>query len=251
MPTDPQAIERGQHFATIFLCIRCHTENLGGKIFYEVPGMLSVPTPNLTSGAGGVGSLYTDQDWVRAIRHGVRRDGKALFIMESKAFYYISDKDLGELIAYVKSVPPVDNQFPERSVPFLGRLMLGVGMFPPFPADQINHTTPAPPAPAPGETVAYGQYLSHICTECHGENLKGAPFGPPGKEVPTPNLAPGGELGSWSKEDFITTMRTGVTPKGHQLNQEMPWMYFGQMTNDELSAVWMYLQSLSTLEQDS
>jgi hypothetical protein len=29
----------------------------------------------------------------------------------------------------------------------------------------------------------------------------------------------------------------------------MPWKYFGQMTNDELRAVWMYLQSLPPLEQ--
>jgi mono/diheme cytochrome c family protein len=251
VPTDAQAIERGKHFATIFLCTRCHTETLGGEVFYDIPGMLTIPTPNLTAGAGGVGAFYTDQDWVRAIRHGVDHDGRALFIMESKAFYYISNEDLGALIAYVESVPPVDNQLPEQSIELPGRLSMGAGMLPPFPADQIDHVGPRPTAPAPGVTAEYGQYLTHTCTECHGANLNGAPFGPPGQQVPTPNLTPGGELGTWSKEDFIMTLRTGVTPGGHELSEEMPWKYYGQMTNDELSAVWIYVHSLPTLGQGS
>ena len=64
-----------------------------------------------------------------------------------------------------------------------------------------------------------------------------------------PNLTRGGEMDGWSEEDFIATMRTGVTPSGHQLNDFMPWKYFGQMTDDELKAVWMYLQSLPALPQ--
>jgi len=249
VPTDPQAIERGQHLATIFLCTLCHTDNLGGKLFYDIPGMLSIPTPNLTSGVGGVGAFYTDEDWARAIRHGVAHDGRPLFIMASKAFYYISDEDLGALIAYVKSVPPVDNQLHERSIQLLGRLLMGAGMLPPFPADQIDHTGPRPTTPTAGVTAEYGQYLARTCTECHGTNLNGAPFGPPGQEVPTPNLTPGGELSFWTQMDFFTALRTGTTPGGHELSQEMPWKNFGQMTDEELKAVWTYLQSLPALEQ--
>ena len=249
VPADAQAVERGRHIANVFLCTRCHTDNLGGELFYDIPGMLSIPTPNLTSGAGGVGAFYSDQDWVRAIRHGVGYDGRALFIMESEAFYYLSNEDLGALIAFLKSVPPVDNTFPERKIALPGRLMMGAGMLPPLPANQIDHSAPRPTPPAPGMTIAYGEYLSHTCTECHGANLNGAPFGPPGQEVPTPNLTPGGEPGSWSEEDFFKTMRTGITPNGRQLNGDMPWMYFGQMTHDELSAVWMYLQSRPAMSQ--
>lgn len=251
IPTDAQAIERGKHLTTIFLCTRCHTETLSGQLFYEIPGMLSIPTPNLTSGAGGVGTVYTDQDWIRAIRHGVDDEGRALFIMESKAFYYISDEDLGALIAYVKSVPPVDNSFPERRIEPLGRLMMGAGLLPRLPADEIDHNGQRPSAPTPGVTAEYGQYLAHTCTECHGANLSGAPFGPPGQEVLTPNLTPSGEPGFWTEEDFSTTLRTGAAPGGHQLDEEMPWKYYGQMTDDELKALWLYLQSLTPLDQGS
>jgi mono/diheme cytochrome c family protein len=153
------------------------------------------------------------------------------------------------LIAYLKSLPPVDNELPGRRIELLGRLMMAVGMFPPLPVDQIDHTSPLPVGPEPGVTIAYGEYLSRTCTECHGDKLNGAPFGPPGQEVPTPNLTPGGELASWSEEDFFTTMRTGVTPYGRQINEEMPWKYFGQMSDEELGAVWLYLQSLPALDQ--
>ena len=249
VPTDAQAVERGKHLATIFICTRCHSDNLGGQVTFTIPGMLNIPTPNLTSGAGGVGAAYRDDDYVRAVRHGVGRDGRALFIMPAKVFHYLNDEDLGAIIAYVKSLHPVDNTLPQRRIELIGRLMLGAGFFPPFSADQIDHFSPPRSVPAPGVTAAYGQYLAHICTECHGANLNGAPFGPPGQEVLTPNLTPGGELSAWSEGGFINTMRTGVTPSGHQLDQEMPWKNIGQMTDDELRALWMYLQSLPDLEQ--
>jgi len=56
-------------------------------------------------------------------------------------------------------------------------------------------------------------------------------------------------MSSWSEEDFFKTMRTGVTPGGRQLNEEMPWKYFGQMSDDELRAMWLYLKSLPAMEQ--
>jgi mono/diheme cytochrome c family protein len=249
IPTDTATVQRGQHLATILICTRCHVENMAGKVDFAIPGMLTIPTPNLTTGTGGVGSFYTDADWVRAIRHGVGHDGRALFIMPSKSYYYLGDEDLGAIIAYLKSLPPVDNELPERRIELLGRLMDGAGMFPPDAVEQIDHTGPRPAAPEPGVTVAYGEYLARTCTECHGANLNGIPFGPPGEEVPSPNLTPGGKLAAWSEEDFFSTIRTGVTPEGHQLNIDMPWMYYARMSDEELRALWLYLQSLPALAQ--
>ena len=64
-----------------------------------------------------------------------------------------------------------------------------------------------------------------------------------------PNLTSGGEMVAWSEQDFFTTIRSGVTPSGRQLNEEMPWKFYGQMTDEELKALWLYLQSLPALEQ--
>ena len=132
VPTDAQARQRGEHLATILMCSDCHTANMGGQVFYTIPGMLSVPTPNLTAGAGGTVPAFSEEDWVRAVRYGVRPDGTALFIMPSASYHEISDEDLGAVITYIKSLPPVDNVMPERRVEIMGRLMMGAGMFPPF-----------------------------------------------------------------------------------------------------------------------
>ena len=83
IPTDQASIARGEHIATIRLCRDCHSETLSGQS-ESVPGLITMAFPNLTSGAGGVGATNTDEDWVRAIRHGVGHDGRGLLLMRSR-----------------------------------------------------------------------------------------------------------------------------------------------------------------------
>ncbi len=59
VPTDAGSIQRGEHLATILLCTRCHADNLAGQLYFDAPGLLSIPSPNLTAGAGGIGGTYT------------------------------------------------------------------------------------------------------------------------------------------------------------------------------------------------
>jgi mono/diheme cytochrome c family protein len=247
IPTDQASIARGEHIAAIRMCGYCHTEALSGQS-ETVPGLITLTFPNLTAGKGGVGASNSNEDWVRAIRHGVGHDGRGLVIMPAQVFYYLSDEDLGALIAYLTTLPPVDNELPPLSLGPLSRVMLALGEAPFRTPDVIviDHESPRPVAPQPGITKEYGQYLTHVCTQCHRENFNGQTLE---REGHVPNLTPGGEVAFWSEEKFIATLRTGVTPSGHQLNEYMPWKYFGQMTDDELKAVWLYLQSLPALEQ--
>jgi len=252
IPTDQASIARGEHIATIRMCRYCHTEALSGD-FETVPGLITLSFPNLTSGAGGVGATNTDEDWVRAIRHGVGHDARGLALMPARVFYYLSDEDLGALIAYLKSLPPVDNELPATDLGPLGRVMLVLGQVPPEAVvpdvTVIDHDGPRPVAPEPGVTVEYGKYLASTCTLCHGSDLNGQTISEGGPEYLAPNLTPGGEVGYWSEEQFFATLHTGVAPSGRKLKDVMPWKYFGQMTDDELRAVWLYLQSLPALEQ--
>jgi mono/diheme cytochrome c family protein len=77
--------------------------------------------------------------------------------------------------------------------------------------------------------------------------LSGGKVDDPTSNLLGPNLTPGGELTAWSAADFITTIRTGVTPAQHTLNDMMPWKTYGKMSDDELQAVFLYLQSLPKL----
>ena len=251
IPTDQASIVRGEHIATIRMCRHCHIDNLSGQTA-GAPILITLSVPNLTSGAGGVGDTNTDADWVRAIRHGVGHDGGGLVLMPSRIWYYLSDEDLGALIAYLKSLPPVDKEMPPTDLGPLGRVMLTLGQLPPEIVPNvtvIDHAGPRPVAPSPGVTVEYGKYLTSTCTLCHGSNLNGQTVREGGNVYVALNLTRGGEVGFWSEEQFIATMRSGMTPNGHQLKDFMPWKYFGQMTDDELKAVWLYLQSLPALPQ--
>ena len=251
IPTDQASIVRGEHVATIHMCQHCHMDNFSGQTA-RVPGMVTLSIPNLTSGAGGVGATNTDEDWVRAIRHGVGHDRRGLSLMPSATWYYLSDQDLADLIAYLKSLPPVNNQMPPTDLGALGRVMLTLGQLPPEIVPNvtvINHSAPRPVAPKPGVTVEYGKYLARTCALCHSANFNGQTIREGGNVYVVLNLTRGGEVGYWSEEQFITTLHTGVAPSGHHLKEFMPWKYFGQMTDDELKAVWLYLQSLPPLPQ--
>lgn len=251
IPTDSTSMARGEHIATIRMCRHCHLDDLSGQAA-GAPIILTLSVPNLTSGEGGIGDANSDEDWVRAIRHGVGQDGRGLVLMPSSTWYYLSDEDLGALISYLKSLPPVDKELPNTDLGPVGRVMLTLGQLPPEIEPNvlvIDHDGPRPVAPQPGVTVEYGKYLATTCTLCHGSSFNGQMISEGGPEYLAPNLTMGGELRAWSEADFITTLRTGVTPTGHKLIGMMPWKYFGQMTDDELRAVWMYLQSLPSLPQ--
>jgi mono/diheme cytochrome c family protein len=250
IPSDEEALVRGEHVATVRGCTDCHTKNLAGGTLIDEPAIGQINPSNLTSGAGGIGGSYTDTDWVRAIRHGVGPDGKPLIFMPSQEFYFLSDEDLGALIAYLKTVPPVDNQPPTITIGPLGRVLFLAGQIDLVPAEKIDHKAPRPVGADPRVTVAYGQYLAVGCAGCHGPGFSGGPIpGVPPEWPAAANLTPGGDLANWSDQEFIDTLRHGVTPEGKELDsQYMPWPTYSQMTFDELKAIWLYLQSLPATE---
>ena len=251
---DDTAVARGDYLVNVVSsCGLCHGDNLEGEVLIDGEIGMYVVAPNLTGGEGGIGSTFTDADWERAIRHGVGADGRVLVVMPSNFFQHYSDADLAAMIAYLKTVPPVDNAFDQRKVGFPGSLLGGVLAFDEFTRiNGIDHASVGENAPVEGATAEYGEYMVNIamCGECHAANLAGivGEDGPP----PGPNLTPGGDLGSWTEADFITAIRTGQTPTGQQLDgEQMPWGTFSQMSDTELQSIWLYLQSLPALPNNS
>jgi mono/diheme cytochrome c family protein len=250
IPTDAESIARGQHFANIY-CAGCHGPDLGGTEFFSDPALGAVHAKNITRGNGGVGTYYTDADYIRTLRHGVNPEGASVFIMPANNFYHLSDEDLGDIIAYLKAAPPVDRQWAPRSFGPMGYILGGLGVFDSFyVAEQINHTAPRPVAPAVGVTSEYGSYLVTLsdCRTCHGQDLAGGRIPDPTISVIAPNITPGGEPGLWTEQDFINTIRTGVNPAGHALDPNvMPWKDYAQFSDDELKAIWTYIHGLPKL----
>jgi mono/diheme cytochrome c family protein len=136
IPSDATTIARGRHLASAAThCSGCHGADLAGQTMVDAPPFRLVP-PNLTRGTGGVGSGYTTEDWVRAIRFGVRPDGTPIQIMPAYNYHALSDTDLAAIIAYLQSVPPVDNDPGPTELRLLGRLLLLAGELE-LPADRV------------------------------------------------------------------------------------------------------------------
>lgn len=250
LPTDPASLELGKHRVEV-LCAGCHGPDLGGVADWFIAGPLgSIDSANLTSGEGGVGRRYTSiTDYVRAIRHGINPQGKPIYMPAVVALNHMSDHELGSVIAYIKSLPPVNRQTRGHRFTPLAKIMLGAGLLGKLPVEAVDHTN-QPAEPQPGETIAYGKYMVTIsdCLTCHGENLAGGRYPDPTIKVTVPNLTPGGDLATWTTTDFITTIRTGFTPSKRPLSPElMPWDYYKNATDEELTAMFLYLKSLPAL----
>ena len=250
IPADAEALARGEHWVNA-QCIGCHGDDLSGGPFFEAP-FATVDAKNLTSGKGGIGGEFKDEDWIRALRHGVGTDGVTVFIMPAGDFRYFSDADLADVIAYVKSIPPVDKETREPNFNLLGKAMVGAGIFGKgvLVAKDIEENPAALSYPPAGATAEYGDYLVNVsgCRVCHGGKLSGGKSPDPAAKN-APNLTPGGELIAWDEADFLKALRTGVAKSGRQLDpKEMPWEHFKNLSDDELKAIWAYLQTQPKLE---
>ena len=245
---DTESVARGQHLAqAINACIACHGEDLEGKPFIDESPIGYLPAPNLTSGAGGVGAGATDAQWAAAIRHGVGFDGRVMTNMPNIHYAQIGDQDLAALIAYLKQLPPVDHELGERDFEPMGTIIFGFLAFDAWPVNVIDHAAVGGEAPPAGPTEEYGAYLATVgaCSECHGPNLAGNtnPDGPP----MGPNITPGGKLAAYNENQFLSFMRSGITPDQREVSEEMPWIEYRLQTDEELQALWAYLSSQPSL----
>lgn len=244
-----QAVERGRHLvASRYPCGECHGADFGGGVMIDDPALGRMLGPNLTAGRGSAVAAYGPGDWDRAVRHGVSPRGRPL-LMPATDFQLMSDQELADVIAYVRSLPPVDNEVAPSRLGPLGTVLMATGRLP-LAADLVpSHGTPHPFLPPESEvSVEFGRHLAGVCTGCHGEGFAGGPV--PGGDPswpPAANLTPHPEgLGSWSYEDFAETMRNGIRPGGSALAVPMSAMipYARNMTEVELLALWAYLRSL-------
>jgi mono/diheme cytochrome c family protein len=241
IPADAASIARGKYLAEkVAVCTECHGADLGGQVVHDNVPMGRLVAANLTRGRGGLPADYADADFVRVLTHGVKRDGRSVIFMPV-IDYVFTPEDLGAIIAYVKSVPPVDRTVPTMSV---GPMARALGLFVDFPlasASLIDHGTPRlAPRPAPGDAAAMGKYLvsSAGCQGCHGATLAGGSGPPPGGA----NITPVG-IGEWGERDFMVALRTHRRPNGSAIDEVMPRGY-GDMTDADLASIFAYLRTV-------
>ncbi len=246
IPIDSVSIERGRILSVD--CRSCHGVDLAGKVFFDDPNIGVLPSSNLTRAKGSETETYTNQDFVRAIRHGLNKSGNKLMIMPCKSISHLSDKDLGSLIAFINTLPKVEKTFEKRKFTYMAQVMAGAGLFGDmFHYDLIDHiNTKNIPSVAIGPTVEYGSYLVNIhgCNDCHKKDLKGGKSPDP-VSPPVSDISMTGNFGKWTLEQFTNVFRTGTTPEGKALQSEfMPFAGLGAHSDEEIEAVYKYIKSL-------
>ncbi len=242
LPADAAALAHGKHLFVTRGCSDCHGADGGGRLVFDAGPVLKLVAPNITP-AGIVKGVTGDQI-AAAIRHGVKPDGHPMVFMPTIDFHEMSDTDTAALVAYVQSLPASANDPGKLQIRPLGLMMYAMGKFPLLPAEDVDHSPRSRVGPPVGATAAYGRYLAHGCTGCHGANLAGQHVpGTPPSFKPAKNLTPAG-IGAWKEADFRRALREGKRPDGSDIDPFMPWKAYSTMSDEEISALWAFLQTL-------
>ncbi len=252
-PSDSASIARGEHVTkALAKCADCHGADYGGLVMLDDAPIGRLVAPNITNGRGSVVANWTDADYERAIRHGVAKDGRRLIIMPSHEYQLLSDEDVGVIIAYLKTVAPVDRENPTISLGPVARGLYAAGKMPWFPALSVTHRSEVVASVVPDSTAAYGRYLaSGGCSGCHGANYSGGPIaGAPPEWPAAANITPTG-LAMYDYPAFVKALTEGVRPDGSTLHPIMPVQATKLMTPLEMTALWKYLQTVSPAETGS
>jgi mono/diheme cytochrome c family protein len=234
LPADPASIAEGKRLATLRGCYGgCHGSALEGGVFIDEPGVARIVAPNLTAAV----RRYSDAELERIIRRGVKPDGRSVVGMPSGMFTHLTDTDLARTIAFLRSEPPVEGPGPGIKLGPLARLGLVIGQYHPevyYVAEARRTELPA------ADTVAQrGRYLAvTICTECHGNDLRGSPDGS------TPDLR---IAAAYAPGTFRHLLRTGEPQGGRDLRlmDDVARGRFRHLTDDEIHALYTFLRGLA------
>ncbi|MFY9556728.1 MAG: cytochrome c [Blastocatellia bacterium] len=259
----PARLERGRYIVNaVYGCVACHSERDqnapgmppradkfgAGTVFgegAELPGRLIAQnlTPDKETGIGN----WPDDMLARAIREGIGHDGRALFpIMPYMNFREMPDEDLASTIVYLRSLAPIRNPLPQTEII--------------FPVKYLIRSAPQPvttvPAPDLSDQVKRGEFMLRMCScvDCHtpqergqvkpGMDLAGGlRFTNPEGTVMAANITPDASgISYYDERLFLEVMRTGKV-KARSLSPIMPWYFYGQMTDEDLKAIYAYLRT--------
>jgi mono/diheme cytochrome c family protein len=245
-----RAIARGEHLvATRVGCNNCHGADFGGKVMIDQALVGYWAAPNLTSGNGGVTRGFSAADWDRAVRHGVRHTGQSSS-MPTTEFVNLSDHELSDIIAYIRSRPPVDRVMKPIGIGPVFSFVVGFGSET-LPAFRTDHSKPHPvEPPVEAASVELGGHIAQVCRGCHGDTLSGGKLAADPNMPVVANITPHETgLKGWTEADFFRALREGKRKDGTDIKPQMPWKAYGQMNDVELKALWAYLQTVPPMEK--
>lgn len=242
---DAASIARGKYLFQSRGCGECHGANGAGRLFIDEPNGMRVWSPNISPGPGSVVAKYTEADWVRTIRHGVKPDKRPIFIMPSEDYNRFTDADVAAIVAYTRSLPPASGEPARMELPLIVEALYAADLVPDAP-QRIDHSLPPAQPVAEGPTVEHGAYVANMCKGCHGERFVGGKIpGSPPDWPPAPDLTTRTTYAAYDSVDkFRTMLRSGKRPSGEAI-KVMPFPSLGAMNDTDVEALYLFLQTLA------
>jgi mono/diheme cytochrome c family protein len=242
-------LEHGEYLFKTRGCMECHGPDGGGHVVIDDKDSgIVVRAPNITAGGSSPARSYTDVDWVRTLRHGVKPSGQPLLIMPSEDYARMADSDVGALVAYIRNLPPANTgaaEIKDLPLPFKAAYLFGAFQ---DAAEKIDHTAP-PPDAVPEDLLAQGKYVAQGCTGCHGPHFSGGKIpGAPPSWPAAANLtsSPDSAMAHYaSTEQFKSMLRTGKRPDGSVVSGVMPFKSLAFMSDAELDALFAFLKTVA------
>ena len=256
-------IDRGAYLATAADCGACHTapgrEPFAGGLPISTP-LGTIYSTNITASADfGVGR-YTEEQFSRALRRGVRRDGANLYpAMPYTSYAKFTEDDVHALFVYfTQAVKPVDHSAPKTELPFPMNIRLSMIGW------NLLFLNGAAFVPDPTQSAEWnrGAYLvqgAAHCSTCHtprgflmqeqtSRALSGASVGP--WYAPNITSDPTSGIGSWSRDDLVAYLRTGHLSGMAQAAGSMGEAVehsFQHLTASDLEATAVYIKSVPAI----
>ena len=260
-------IKRGAYLAVAGDCAACHT--VSGRPAYS--GGLPIQSPlgsiystNITpSSSAGIGG-YTLEQFGKALRQGVRKDGSNLYpAMPYTSYAKLTDEDVAALYAYfMHGVPASDDPAPRTALPFPFNLRVSLAAWNALFLDD------QPFKPVAGQSAQWlrGAYLvqglAH-CSTCHtprnalmaeksDQFLAGASLGAWYAPNITPDMETG--IGRWQRDDLVSYLMTGHAANGATAAGPMLEAIdksFSKLDKDDVQAMAVYLQSVPAVKTES
>jgi mono/diheme cytochrome c family protein len=266
--SSPEIVERGKKL-TLTLCAGCHKDSqtglLTGSQMLDAPKEFGkIYSQNITqSKEHGIGN-WTDAELLYLLRTGIKPDGQYIPPYMAK-LAHMADSDLNAIIAFLRSDDPavkaVEKADQPSEVSILTKLLTHVAWKPmEMPKQEIT-------LPDSTDKVALGKYLSLNleCFSCHSADFKSNDYANPvnsagyfgggnptlnneGQVITTSNLTPDPEtgIGNWSEEKFINAVKYGIKEGENALRY--PMAPFSLLTDYEVSAIYVYLQTIPAIE---
>lgn len=253
---DAALVERGRYLAVAGDCAACHSAPgkapFGGGVAIASP-LGTIYSTNITpSSKAGIGA-WTEEQFSRAVRAGVKADGSHLYpAMPYTAYARLTDDDTRALYAYfMHGVQASDIPAPATSLPFPFNVRTSMAAWNWLFLDR-RPFTPDPSKSAEWNRGAYlAQGLAH-CGTCHTPRnflmaekpdlyLRGGSLG----TWYAPDITPGKP--GWDRDAMVAYLRTGHAGNGATAGGPMLEAIdksFSKMAPQDIAAIATYLDAL-------